>query len=377
MSIASRAGLQKSRKGKIGPISAPQDGRRLNTDTMREGGPISLSAIGRQDVQVDTAPEAARRRELKRHEIDTGESQLEGETEKGEEEGVNQETFEEKINDGQQAWREGDNIIIEDEEGEVIRTISSPRSPERRLARQRFGKEVAEVGKKVEEKLGGDGESITGKLKRMWSGRRESWEKNQRRGEPDLESGVPEGEEEDEQDNRVAKVKSSPKAPASGPRIVVDEENRLTSHVSDRTERRARAEREQETDVERRRREAVLGLTQDSDEEDEGPLHPARSSGKEKAVESSSDDDEEEEDVEGRSEGVSSRSHSSAGGAESSSSGTQLLSPPAAARTRGIRFGDISVGQESFSLEEGPPSTGARHHRAGSGDWRVRWRTDS
>jgi hypothetical protein len=24
-------------------------------------------------------------------------------------------------------------------------------------------------------------------------------------------------------------------------------------------------------------------------------------------------------------------------------------------------------------LEDGPPTTGARHHKTGSGDWRVRW----
>jgi hypothetical protein len=73
-------------------------------------------------------------------------------------------------------------------------------------------------------------------------------------------------------------------------------------------------------------------------------------------------------------------SRSGSGGAESSSSGSgrvQLLSPPPQARTRGIRFGDISVGQESFSLEEGPPSTGARHHKTGSGDYRVRWSSDN
>ena len=82
MSIASRQPLSKYKKGKIGPISAPQDGRPLNSDTLREGGPISLSAIGRP-AEVETAPEAARRREERRHDVE--DVRMEGETEKEEE----------------------------------------------------------------------------------------------------------------------------------------------------------------------------------------------------------------------------------------------------------------------------------------------------
>ena len=351
MSISSRTGLQKGHKGKIGPISAPQDGRPLNADTFRVGGPISLSAIGRQDVNVDTAPEAAKRRELRRHDVEDERTEVQSE------EGGDEETAEEKINVGEQAWREGDEIIVENEEGEVIRTVSSPRS----------SKSIPK---------GEEGEGITGRLRRIWSG--QSWEKHPRRANIDLEKGVPESEEENENAPSPGRMESSPRMPSAGaPLIVVDEDNRVTGHVSDRMERLARQEREQETEVERRRREAVLGLTQDSDDEDEGRPHPARPRHKSKAVESPSED-EEDRDVEGRSEGPSSRSHSSAGGAESSYSGTQLLSAPAPPRTRGIRFGDISVGQESFSLEEGPPSTGtgARHHKTGSGDWRARRRSD-
>ena len=379
MSISSRTGLQKSRKGKIGPISAPQDGRPLNTDTSREGGPISLSAIGRQDVTVETAPEAARRRELRRHDIE--DHRKEGEEEKDQDEDVSEETFEEKINDGEEAWREGDSIIVENDEGEVIRTISSPRSQDMRLAGTKFVKQGMEKGKKAEEKMESEAEGIAGKLKRIWSGRGDSADKTQRRGSVDLERGIPEDEAHISEKASIASgakpSKPSPKPAPGAPRLVVDEDNRVLGHVSDRTERRAREEREQETEVERHRREAVLGLTQDSDDEEdsEGPPHPARSRNKGKAPETSSDEDD--ETGEGRSGAVSSRSHSSTGGAESSSSGTQLLSPPAPARTRGIRFGDISVGQESFSLEEGPPSAGARHHRASSSDWRVRWRSDN
>jgi len=382
MSIGSRTGLQKSRKGKIGPISAPQNGRPLNVDTLREGGPISLSAIGRQDIQVDTAPEAAKRREERRHEVDAltlNAEKEEYEGGEGDREDTSEETLEEKINEGHEAWREGDSIIVEDEEGEVIRTISSPKQHESSLARSKFGKEVINRKRQMEEKAEEEPESITGRLKRIWSGRGDS-SKNSRKGSIDLERGVPEDEEEEVIGGKQGSARDSSRAtrtspkPVSAPRLVVDEDNRMTSHVTDRTERRAREEREKETDVERRRREAVLGLTQDSedDEEAEGPPHPSRNKGK--AREISSDDDQDEDSPE---EAVSSRSHSSAGGAESSNSGNQLLAPPAPARTRGIRFGDISVGQESFSLEEGPPSSGARHHKTGSGDWRVRWRSDN
>jgi Alkali metal cation/H+ antiporter Nha1 C terminus/Sodium/hydrogen exchanger family len=381
MSIATRRPLSKHKKGKIGPISAPQDGRPLNGDTLREGGPISLSAIGRP-ADVDTAPGAARRREERRHDIEN--VRLEGETEKDEEpsEETQEEDYEEKINDGEEAWREGDNIIVENEEGEVIRTITSPRESELKMAAEKFGKNIVDKFEGVEEKTQAQPESITGRLKRIWSGRKESDYKDGGRQEIDLEQGITEEEENPTVVEKRSSADSakgipttpstrSPPRPAAGPTLVVDEDTRRTGHVSDRTERRARQERDQETAVERRRREAVLGSSADSD--DEGPPHPpypmlSRNKGKE--PESSADEEEDSPD----DEAPSSRSQSSSRGAESSASGSQLLSPPPA-RTRGIRFGDINVGQASFSLEEGPPSTGARHHKtgSGSGDWRVRW----
>jgi hypothetical protein len=385
MSVVSRKGLAKGKRGKIGPISAPQDGRPLNSDFLREGGPISLSAIGRRDVNVDTAPEAARRREQRRHEVEDVRA-MDGETEKDGERAEGEETeadFEEKINQGHEAWREGDSIIIEDEEGEVIRTISSPQEHHLRMAAEKFGQAAIEKVGSMEDDVRDEAEGIKGKLKRMWSGsgKKETNEKEGRRRSLDLEQGIP---EDDEESNVVEKrssagsykptPKNSPPKPPSGPAFVVDEDNRRTGHVNDRTQRRAIEEREEETAVERRRREAVLGPSQDSEDEDQGPPHPfyaavSRSKGKE--PESSSDDDEEEDPM------PSSRSQSSSDRAESSGSGAQLVQQPPPARTRGIRFGDISVGQESFSLAEGPPSTGARHHKTGSGDWRVRWRSDN
>ena len=377
MSIATRHPLSKYKKGKIGPISAPQDGRPLNSDTLREGGPISLSAIGRP-ADVDTAPGAARRREERRHDIEN--VQMEGETEKDEEpsEETGEEDYEEKINEGEEAWREGDNIIVENEEGEVIRTITSPGESDLKMAADKFGRKIMEG---VEGRTQTQPASITGRLKRIWSGRKDSDYKDGGRQEVDLEQGIT---EDDKISNVMEKRSSadsakgvpgtpstrSPPRLALGPALVVDEDARRTGHVSDRTERRARQERDQETAVERRRREAVLGASADSD--DEGPPHPPYplvSRNKGKQPESSSDDEEEESPYD---EAPSSRSQSSSRGAESSTSGSQLLSPPAA-RTRGIRFGDINVGQASFSLEEGPPSTGQRHYKTGSGDWRVRW----
>lgn len=351
-----------TKKGKIGPISAPRDGRPLNSDTMREGGPISLSAIGRQDVTVETAPEAARRREARRHDIEN----VRGEGDYDEALDDNEETFEEKINEGEEAWREGDNIIIEDESGEVIRTITSPEQHRTDAAGEKFGhgamEKISRLESKAEEEVGG----ITGRLKRMWSGssRQEPIEREQRA--RDLEKGIPEDEDDKvitrKSSSTTDSPKRSPPRASSGPSFVVDDANRRTGHVSDSIQRRAREEREEETEVERRRREAVLGAQQDDE------YRPAVSRNKGKQPESSSDedDDNDEEPI------PSSQSQSSSGRAESSGSGNQLLSPPL--RARGIRFGEINVGQESFTLEEGPPSVGARHHKTGSGgDWRVRW----
>lgn len=386
MSIASRQPLSKYKKGKIGPISAPQDGRPLNSDTLREGGPISLSAIGRP-AEVETAPEAARRREERRHDVE--DVRMEGETEKEEETSAEnqEENYEEKINEGEEAWREGDNIIVEDEEGEVIRTIKSPQEHVMRQAAEKFGRKMMDKMEGVEDKAQGQPKSLTGRLKRIWSGRKLSEFREGGRPEGDLETGITEDEEESTALEKRSSADSSPGAsrvsskqspprPAMGPALVVDEDARRTGHASETTERRARRERDQETDVERRRREAVLGVSGDSeDSDDEGPPHPpypAISRSKGKQPETSSDEEPEEDSPD--DEAPSSRSQSSSRGAESSTSGSQLISPPPAhTRTRGIRFGDINVGQESFSLEEGPPSSGARHLKTGSGDWRVRW----
>ena len=370
MSISSRRNLK---PGKIGPISAPQDGRPFNSDTMREGGPITMSAIGRQDVDIDTAPEAARRREERRHAVE--EAHLDEKTDN--EEPANEETYEEKINDGHEAWREGDNIIIEDDQGEVIRTISSPRTNDSQ--RQRL--------ERLESRAGDEIEGMKGRLKRMWSGRGES---SERRRSIDLESGIPEGTEPPStSDDRPThqrrsssissrlSFKQSPKPAVSGPVFIVDEDNRRTARVNSSTEARAREERDKETEVERRRREAVFGISQDSDDEEQDHPHPraiSRSKDKQPQPPSSSEEEEEEEDP------ASSRTGSGGAGSSSSGSGrAELLAQPPQAKTRGIRFGDISVGQESFSLEEGPPSTGgtgARHHKTGSGDWRVRWSSE-
>lgn len=372
MSIVSRKGLTKSKSGKIGPISEPLDGRPLNSDTIREGGPISASAIGRQDFNVDTAPEAARRREVRRYDV-------EGVRMEGEKEGdntANEETLEEKINQGHEAWREGDNIIIEDEQGEVIETICSPKQHELQMVVDKFGKGAMERVGRAEDEAVEEVEGITSRLKRMWSGRRDS---SDREKTTDLEHGIPESDhhgmsEKQRTSNESTKAASklSPPKAISGPVFMVDKDNRRMGRVSDITERRAREERDKETEVERRRREAVFGISRDSDDEDE-PYHhpPAISRHKGKQPESSPND----EDDERESPDETSRSQSSSGRAESPGSGAQLLSPPT--RPRGIRFGDINVGEDSFSLEEGPPSTGARHHKASSGDWRARWRSDN
>jgi hypothetical protein len=369
MSIVSRAGLTKGKKGKIGPISAPHDGRPFNSDTLREGGPISMSAIGRQDIKVHTAPEAARLREERRH--DTEDVRMEGETNSGD---ISEETLVEKINNGHEAWREGDNIIIEDEEGEVIHTITSSREHEVQMAAERLGKAAMDKVGSTGDKATQEVEGITSRLKKIWSRRKDS-DRDERR-KADLEQGIPHDPENTEifekrrtSDESAVSSKASPKhspgKSTSGPVFMVDEDNRRRTHVSDTTERRAREERDKETEVERRRREAVFGgIRNDSDDEDDKPIPPiSRSKGKQPETSSPSSDEESPE---------GSRSQSSSGRAESSASGSaQLLSPPPF-RAREIRFGDINVGEESFSLEEGPPSTGARHHKTGSGDWRVR-----
>jgi len=384
MSISQRRPLSKGKTGPIGPISAPQDGRPLNSETTTVGGPISLSAIGRQDVQVDTAPEATRRREEMLQAME-GDEIKEKEERPREGKGTGEETLEEKINRGHEAWREGDNIIIEDEHGEVIHTVRSPVD----------GDKITIVDKlnKAEEKVGElkDGEGITGRLKRMWSGRKyDTPPPGDRRRSVDLEKGgIPEEAESSttavaRSSNETGSSNNSPSKPRSGsltPGFVVDEDNRRTDHVNDRTQRRAREEREEETEVERRRREAVLGITEDSDE-DEVPHPNIRSKGKQPASELAVIDDDDDDDEEEGEEDSPSQSQAGSAGAESSTgSGTQLLVPPPPARTRGIRFGDINVGTESFSLEDGPPGSGggARHHRTGSGasgDWRSRRRSD-
>ena len=320
-----------------------------------------MSAIGRQDVDIDTAPEAAKRREERRHAVDT--ANIDEKVEGNDEQPPSEETLEENIIQGHEAWIEGDNIIIEDDQGEVIHMIRSPRDSD--SSRERI--------ERVESRTGDELEGMKGRLKRMWSGRRDS---SERQRSIDLESGIPEGSEPSS--DRFSRrrrsssissklsLKQSPKV-APSPVFMVDEDNRRKTHVTNTTERRAREERDKETEVERRRRESVLGISHNSDDDESRP-RPSRRKGKQRA--SSSDDDEEEL--------TSSRRDS--GRAQSSSSGSvraQLLSPPPQARTRGIRFGDISVGQESFSLEEGPPSAGQRHHKTGSGDWRVRWSANS
>ena len=374
MSISSRAGLTKSKKGKIGPISAPHDGRPLNSDTLRAGGPISSSAIGRQEVNVDTAPEAARRREIRQHGVEDVRVEEEKESD-----GTNEETLEEKINQGQEAWREGDNIIIEDEEGEVIRTITSRRKHPSQVAGDKFGKAAMDRVESAGDKPTEEVEGIAGRLKRMWSGRKDSDREDRRK--PDLEQGIPEDSDNPETSEKLrtsvesskASMKHSPAKSPSGPVFIVGEDNRQTSHISDTTERRAREERDKETEVERRRREAVFGGIKNDSDDEEGSHHhypPAVSRNKGKHPESSSDDDDSDDEQDGCQ---GSQNQSSSGRPESSGS---VVSPPPK-RARGIRFGDINVGEESFSLAEGPPSTGARHHKTRSGDWRVRWRTDN
>jgi hypothetical protein len=284
---------------------------------------------------------------------------------------VTEETLEEKVNDGEQAWREGDEIFIENEEGEIIRQISSPRHP------------AGEMKYLDEESR------LTDRLKRMWSGgsHNRSRSPDRARTPRALEEGIPEESHVQEKDfagTERSSVSSETETPPRGahkpavvgPVIVVDEDNRLAPSISPREARRAREERDEETEVERRRREAIFGgIADDSDDEDRPVRH--RSKGKSlasptvsppspliSAVVDSDDEDGGEDD----------RSPSgSSGNAESSSSGTGLLSPPA--RARGIRFGDINVGTESFSLEEGPPSTGGTttHRRTGSSSSRVRW----
>ena len=374
MSIVSRTGLTKPKSGKIGPISEPRNGRPLNSDTIHEGGPISASAIGRQDFSVDTAPEAARRREVRRYDV-------EGLRMEGEREGydtANEKTLEEKINEGHEAWREGDNIIIEDEQGEVIHTICSPKKHEVQMVVNKFGKAAMERDGRAEYNTAEEVEGITDRLKRIWSGRKDSSDRGKKT--TDLEHGITEDDncemsEKQRTFNESSKPvsKLSPPKATSGPVFMVDEDNRRRRHVSDSTERRAREERDKETEVERRRREAVFGASKDSDDEDEPHRQsPAVSRKKGKQPESSFDDKGDEQE----SPDEMSRSQSSSGRTESPGSRAQLLPPPPI-RARGIRFGEINVGEESFSLEEGPPSTTARHHKAGSGDWRARWRSDN
>ena len=362
ISITSR---KRTKPVKKGDISAPQDGRPLNADTFHgEGGPISMSAIGRTDISVDTAPEATRRRDARRAEIGElrGSNLSPGDTEA---------TLDEKVNEAQQAWRIGDEIVIEDEQGEVIRQISTPPHP----ARQMKGPGNDEEG------------GITERLKRMWSGGTRRPSSDQHRTPRDLEEAIAEKSHVNEKDvaaagsirsssesTKLSRIRSLPRAVA-GPVFVVDEDARRTPAISPREARRAREERDEETEVERRRREAIFGgISNDSDDDEKRTPEPANK-GKDPAssaaagvsslpVVSDSDDEPER-----------SPSGSSGGPENSSGSGAALLAPPAVARTRGIRFGDVNVGTESFSLEEGPPSTGggSRHSKTGSGDWRVRW----
>lgn len=340
MSFPSRP-LSRGKKGEIGPISAPQEGRPYNSNTFNPEGPEGLGAVSGADI--DNAPEVDRGREG-RH-VDEEKSH-----EAGERMPVG------GMSRRHEAWREGDNIIIEDEMGEVIRTIRSPKRPE------------LEVG---EEKAEGEGEGIAGRLRRMWSGRRE--DSHERKRNNDLEQGVSEGPEtsenrrkSDSYDSSKKPSKGPPPIPPSGPVFVVDEESRRSLRISDAIRRQAKREREEETEVERRRREAVLGITHDSDDSGE-----QLSCNKDKQPGNSSDD----EDLDGAHvlEGASQSQSGSGDQAQSSrsgTSGTQLLHP-SLARTRGIRFGDVSVGSESFSLEEGPPSVGGtRHHKTGSGHFR-------
>jgi hypothetical protein len=314
-----------------------------------------MSAIGRTDINVDTAPEATRRREARQAEL--------GEYSRGGQQ-VTEETLEEKVNDGEQAWRDGDEIFIENEEGEIIRQISSPRHPAGEM------------------KYPDDEGRLTDRLKRMWSGGSQKASRSPERARTPraLEEAIPEESHVQEKDfagtERSSSISSETETPlrgaykpaVAGPVIVVDEDNRLAPSVSPREARRAREERDEETEVERRRREAIFGgMADDSDDEDR-PVRHRGNKGKSpvsptvvppsplmSAVVDSDDEDGGEEE----------RSPSgSSGNAESSSSGTGLLSPPA--RTRGIRFGDINVGTPSTW---GPTA----HRRTGSSSSRVRW----
>jgi len=324
-----------------------------------------MSAIGRTDISVDTAPEAARRREVRKAEM----GELRGPNSSPEE---TEATLEEKVNEGQQAWRIGDEILIEDQEGEVIHRITSPQHP----AGQMKGPGNDEEG------------GIAERLKRMWRGGSRRRSSDQQRTPGDLEKAIPQESRVNKnnlasggsirsssESTKLPPIRSTSRA-VGAPIFVVDEDTRRMPSISPREVRRAREERDEETEVERRRREAIFGgISDDSDDEDrqmpkqagkgkEPASSAAAAAVSEVAVVVDSDEDEEP-----------SPSRSSGGPENSSGGGPALLAPPAAPRMREIRFGDISVGTESFSLEEGPPSPGggSRHSKTGSGDWRMRW----
>jgi Alkali metal cation/H+ antiporter Nha1 C terminus len=344
------------KKGKIGPISAPHDGRPLNADVIQDGWPISNTAIGRQDIDIDTAPEAARRREEKRYVLGDREKQ----------DDPSQGTIDEKCNDGRQAWRDGDNIIVEDEEGEIIKMISSPR-----------------LSRSVEQKAGEEGDGFGGLLRRMWSGQREGNHRSARQPSRDLEAAIPEVGEGDVErrssgSSRASGIRHDPPNPLSVPVVVIDEDSRQMDHVSEFTQRRARKQREEETEIERRRREAALGMNDDVDQdEEEEDQESIRSTSRDKGKQPISQPTSDVGEVENASASENrSQNPSSDSGRPESSSSAQPLAPPAAVRTRGIHFGDISIqGTQSFTLDEGPPPMGFKiHHRTGSsGSGRVRW----
>ena len=330
--------LTKRKRVKIGPISGPRDGRPLNSDTLHKGVPIRLNAISQQDINVDTPPRLAHR--LRRPRLNLVDfDDFDDFCRESNAKTSGEKTLEETINKVHDRLRGGDDIVIQDEERERIRTIRTLRRNEWKLVVDKFPKAKLQSMGSGEEKRTEAVQRLAGRLRRIWSGRKKTDAIGGQQRNADLERGLPESYEMSETRTRTSDAFPRPIPRSSTSKypedtlFVVNEGHNGRDQAFDVKELRAREEREKETDVERRCCEAVfcgLGVS-DDDDQPSSPRLPI-SGGKGKQPEMSNEEDNCE---------VTSRPSKSPG------TSAQLTEPPStlerAENFRKLRFLDFVV----------------------------------
>jgi hypothetical protein len=356
-----------------------EDGSRASSRTrlsiVRVGGNVNTGAIG-QDIEppADAPRAAARRQRHQKHH--SQHDQIVKIAAKGAD--GKEEIIEERIGPGEQAWQEGGDIIVENSEGEVIRKISSnvqgsvlPAGKAKEDMDRRRLKAHSLYGKFRGMVKHTNKDNLESNLQETQIQEEEERTDRGRKGHREDEHQVmveyfTPGEKESTRDIEMRPIESrtaryehnhddeeSPDditsdnmniRPIADPGSVVVDSDRRKMVASDAAEADAKTERQRETSVERRRREAVLGLIDDDSESD---AEHTSSSSKGKQPETSGD-------IEDSSEGQTPDERPAT-----------LLQAP---HRSGIRFGDVSVEGGSFSIDNHRSFSGRTHSHSRSKD---------